>query len=134
MKNLFLLFKIACSIVILFMVVNSCVSENTDNTKPTIKIYEPTANDTLAVTNDSVHLEIEITDNVEIKNVLVNVKDVNGIDVYKDSQNINLPTFEYHEHYVPTAINDLKSLVLTVIATDKSLNTSSQTVHFFIKP
>ena len=134
MKKLFLLFKIGCGIVILLMVVNSCISENTDTTKPTIKIYEPKSNDTLAVTNDSVHLEIEITDNVEIKNVFVNVKDVNGVEVYKDSQNINLPTFEYHEHYVPTAINNVKSLVLTVIATDKSLNTNSQAVHFFIKP
>ena len=127
-------FGLLISAICIGYIVSSCKKTVTDTTKPTVSVEEPIANDTMSVTGDSVHVEFIAKDDIGLKQVAVAIKNMAGTILYSDTLNVDSLIYYYHNHYVPKGITALTPLVLTATASDKSANTSTQTVNFYIKP
>lgn len=105
-----------------------------DVEKPTIIIHEPMQNDTISLSQDSVHLMASISDNEELHEATVEVT-MNGNQIYFDTPLVHDSTFiEYHKHFVPTGIVSSQKATLTIIASDHHDNFDTASVDFWIKP
>lgn len=104
-------------------------------TKPVITITEPAPNDTSSIAmEDSVHIMAGIIDSTGLHDVIVNITDSAGRNVFTDSQSVSTKAYTYHEHFHPDTVTRLLSYTLKVAASNHNGDTSSQTVRFYVKP
>ena len=132
MKSLNIIFIALIGIFIYFTV--GCKKDQVDNEKPVILIEELSQGDTVNVTTDSVHVEFHVTDNVELHEVKVEITNAKDSIVYQDSQDVDMPSLQYHKHYIPKGTVGVVPLTLKVTASDHSGNEAEQIIGFYIKP
>ncbi len=112
----------------------SCKKEDKpqeDRTKPTISVVSP-ANNTMFMNGDAIHIKVNITDNDELHDCTVQLKNLTAnttlIDIEKD---VDEATFAVDTTYSVnvTAYNDF---LLTVTASDRAENADTVRVHFHV--
>lgn len=127
------IFIIAITLVFIYFTAG-CKKDQVDNEKPVILIEELSQGDTVNVTTDSVHVEFHVTDNVELHEVKVEITNAKDSILYQDSQDVDMPSLQYHKHFIPKATVGIVPLTMTVTASDHSGNEAKQSVGFYIKP
>jgi hypothetical protein len=117
------------------MVISSCKDDETvDNEKPAITIEEPSANDTISVGTEEIHIEFLVNDNDKLHQLSVRLTTPPDSLLYSSSPNVEgLKSYSFHQHTQPTAVA-VTSLTLTVTAVDATGNTQTQTIAFFMAP
>jgi hypothetical protein len=112
----------------------ACKKDN-DTQKPVIAIEEPMANDTISLAStDSIHIEFTASDNEELHEVSVSVRNSAGTSFLSSTEDVDKAVYAYHEHFLPSGITGPTSFTLTIDASDHSENTESTTVSFIVIP
>ena len=112
----------------------ACKKDN-DTQKPFIAIEEPMANDTISLAStDSIHIEFTASDNEELHEVSVSVRNSAGTSFLSSTEDVDKAVYAYHEHFLHSGITGPTSFTLTIDASDHSENTESKTVSFIVIP
>jgi Domain of unknown function (DUF4625) len=122
--------------VITIAMATSCTKPSVENdtTKPTIEIVEPTPNGTFPALTGDCHMEFELSDDVELGGVTVNVTNAVGTNYYTNSLDISGKTYDYHDHLVVTGITAITPFTVKIEVFDKKGNKETKTVSFNLKP
>jgi acetylornithine deacetylase/succinyl-diaminopimelate desuccinylase-like protein len=106
-----------------------------DKEVPVITIAEPSMNDTFSMaTEDSVHLEFNVTDNDGLHDVTTNITNASGTNVFTNTDDVDNSTYHFHQHFHPTNITSPTVFTLKINAEDHSGNAANKTVTFVVKP
>lgn len=132
MKNSNKTISILAIVLMATAFISSCKKEEKDTEKPTLTIFEPTANDTVS---GEVHVELTASDNKELKEISFRITNTLGEEVYNKAQPIpGLSSFNFHEHYDVAGIPVITNLNVVVQVKDKSDNTETVTIPIVVKP
>jgi hypothetical protein len=111
---------------------NSCKKDDTE--KPTLSIIEPLAGDTLYLSQDpEIHIEFTASDNEELHEVSVDLKDAQGNTFFNRTDDVDLKTFSFHEHVMPDIAAGIE-FTLRIEANDHSGNSNTEELQFFVMP
>jgi hypothetical protein len=112
---------------------NACKKDE-DTEKPTLAVVEPLAGDTLFLSQDpEIHIEFTASDNEELHEVSINLKDANGNVFLTKIEDVDQKTFSFHEHVTPTLTTGVE-FTLNIEADDHSGNSNAQEIKFFVLP
>ena len=112
---------------------NACKKDD-DTEKPTLAIFEPLAGDTLYLSQDpEIHVEFTASDNEELHEVRVELKDAEGNSFLGKTEDIDQKTFSFHEHVMPDIAAGIE-FTLRIEANDHSGNSNEQEIKFYVVP
>lgn len=133
LKNIFAIILLTSTVAFI-----SCTkkSSSSDTEKPVITIAEPTANDTLTYSIDpEIHIEFTATDNNALHSLLVELKDDNNTILQSSSPDVlNLKTYSFHTHFIPSAFTVVKKYTIKIEAKDHAENTLLKELSVYMKP
>ncbi len=122
-------------IVLIGFFIFSCDGTSDDIEAPAVTIIQPLENDTilLSITKE-VNIRFTTSDNDELHDVIVYVKNTAGKILYSTTNDVDQKTYNYSEQYKPSNINVLTQLKLETHITDHSDNHTFKSVSFFVRP
>lgn len=134
MKNKFILATLALTLALTF--IYSCKKEDEeDHQKPVIMILKPSMNDTFSLTtSDSIPIQFNTSDNDELHEVTVNVKNAGGTSVFTKSLDVDEKSLAFSHFFKPGSLSASSMFTLTVEVSDHHLNTDLKTVIFYVRP
>lgn len=112
---------------------NACKKDD-DTEKPTLAIIEPLAGDTLYLLQDpEIHVEFTASDNEELHEVSVELKDKEGNSFLSLTEDVDQKTFSFHDHVMPDIVAGIE-FTLRIEANDHSGNSNEQEIEFYVVP
>ncbi|MDX2047697.1 MAG: DUF4625 domain-containing protein [Chitinophagaceae bacterium] len=120
----------------LFLINSSCgKNDNDDKESPVITLSQPLENQSTILNGDSVHVLLSASDNIELKNLQIELKTNSGNIWFSAFPDVAGKKFySYHKHYNPVNLSGSTSLTLTVTTADKKGNTASKIILFTVAP
>src|SRR5262245_22240298 len=92
-----------------------------DTDKPTITISSPAPNQSIVLNGDSIHVMINVSDDVLLHSFTAELKTVSGDTWFNEAPNVqDIKFYTYHKHYNPVNLSVNTPLVLTTTAVDKT--------------
>jgi hypothetical protein len=121
------------SILISTFLFISC-KKNQDNLPPTIEVYTPNEEDTLESTNSEYEIKYKAHDENTLSKSILSIKDIYGTEFASEDRDINGSDYTYKNTFTFSGTKgQIKKLSLMITIFDKSKNTTSKNVHFFVK-
>lgn len=133
MKNYF--FGLSALALCFVAFLGACKDDEIDTEKPVITLMEPSAGDTISLADeDSIHIEFSVSDNDGVHGVNVSVLDAtSGVSVYSSENHAETNLYNFHDHFVPTNVTQLKPYTLVIDASDHSENMTNLTTTFYLQ-
>lgn len=123
------------STLIVTTLFSSCSKNDEDIAAPLIRIIQPAANDTVQITNGYITIKVFASDNVEIKDMEMNIKDESGTVLFNyDLDDLGDRSYTCIENFYPEHITEVTKLKLNVTFQNEYKNWESKTIDFFVKP
>lgn len=127
--------------IILTIILSSQLSckKNTrtsDNVLPILSIVEPTNLDTIILSKDpEMHVEFTVSDNTALHELEIKMFDSSNQILQQFTPNVmDLPSYAFHTHYIPTGITGLTWVKVYIKATDHALNVTESELKVYIQP
>lgn len=111
---------------------NSCTKK--DTIRPIISIVHPIASDVFS-SKSNINLEINMSDNEDMHECTVSVKDSIGNVVFSDAPIVHeLPSLNYKQSFKLDSLTYEKTYTLLVTVSDHHDNIGTNSVSFKVKP
>jgi len=115
--------------------VASCSDSSNDTEKPKIALELPKSNDTIRLSVQSqIPIVFTATDNDELHEVKVTLKNSKGDELYSDSKDVDAAEYRFQHNYVPTGITVATQFILKIEASDHHDNETELEINFIVIP
>jgi hypothetical protein len=130
----FLILAINTTLIVMILF-PSCSKNDEDIAAPVISIIQPAANDTVQITNGYITIKVVASDNVDIIDMEMSIKDESGTVLFDyDLDNLEERSYTCIENFHPEHINQVTKLKLNVTFQNEYKNWESKSIDFFVKP
>ena len=135
MKKKYSMRCLVFAVLVMASAFSSCSKNEEDIAAPSITFIHPLENDTVQLQSGFISLVVMAQDNVNLRDMEMNLKDKSGTVLYSyDQDNIENTAYTCDEKFYPSGITKVTEMKLSVMFSNEFKNWTSKTITFYVKP